>query len=228
MRRSDDRSGRRTAADEVFERLHEDIATLRLTPGTKLSEVEIAKRLDVSRQPVREAFIRLHELELLRVRPQKATEVRRISESAVRASRFIRTAVEVEVLREACARPLGALEKAFVKNLAQQRKAVESERIERFEALDYRFHHLLCRAAEREFAYDTIAAGKSQVSRLCLLGLAERGELSDTLEDHRQIYEAVREGREARAVALMRHHLSRVERVLGHVRESHSAYFEEH
>jgi len=68
--REDDRQ---TAADGVFESLRNDIISLRLEPGTKLSEVEIAKQNDVSRQPVREAFIRLSNMNLLLVRPQRAT-----------------------------------------------------------------------------------------------------------------------------------------------------------
>ena len=71
--------GRHTNADSVFERLHSDIVSLRLAPGTKLSEIEVAKRSDVSRQPVREAFIRLSDMNLLKIRPQKATVVRKIS-----------------------------------------------------------------------------------------------------------------------------------------------------
>ena len=50
---------RRTTVDCVFERLHADIINLNLLPGAKLSEVEVARQMDVSRQPVREAFIRL-------------------------------------------------------------------------------------------------------------------------------------------------------------------------
>lgn len=70
---------RRTTTDVVFERLLEEIVTLRMLPGTKLSEVEVAKRFGVSRQPVRDAFNRLENLELLLIRPQKATEVRGFS-----------------------------------------------------------------------------------------------------------------------------------------------------
>ena len=66
---------RRTNADDVFDYLHEQINLLKLLPGTRISEVEIADRFDVSRQPVREAFIRLSNLGLLLVRPQRATVV---------------------------------------------------------------------------------------------------------------------------------------------------------
>ena len=54
-------------ADQVFSTLRSSIVTLQLTPATALSEQDIADRLKVSRQPVREAFIKLSEIGLVRV-----------------------------------------------------------------------------------------------------------------------------------------------------------------
>ena len=70
---------RRTATDIVFSELYEDITSLNILPGTKLSESDIAKRFGISRQPVRDAFNRLEHLDLLLIRPQRATEVRGFS-----------------------------------------------------------------------------------------------------------------------------------------------------
>ena len=50
-----------------------------MPPGAKLSEVEVARRIGVSRQPVREAFNRLATMDLLLIRPQKSTRVRGFS-----------------------------------------------------------------------------------------------------------------------------------------------------
>ena len=36
----------------VFDQLHDEIVSLKLLPGTKLSEVDVARRFGVSRQPV--------------------------------------------------------------------------------------------------------------------------------------------------------------------------------
>lgn len=45
---------RRTAVDDVYEHLHEQIATLKLKPGDRISEAEIAAQFAISRQPVRD------------------------------------------------------------------------------------------------------------------------------------------------------------------------------
>src|SRR5512134_955192 len=79
-----DVSGRAgSIAEQVFRTLRSSIVTMRLTPATALSEQDIADRLDVSRQPVREAFIKLSEIGLLRVLPQRGTFVVKISAKAV-------------------------------------------------------------------------------------------------------------------------------------------------
>jgi DNA-binding GntR family transcriptional regulator len=51
-----------TRGNRVFDALRQAIVQLQLKPGNLLSEAEVAKRLGVSRQPVREAFIKLAEI----------------------------------------------------------------------------------------------------------------------------------------------------------------------
>lgn len=216
---------RRTTADEVFGVLHGDIVSLRLLPGAKLSEVDVAGRLDVSRQPVREAFIRLDELGLLQVRPQKATLVRRFSRAAIERGRFVRCAIEVEVLREACAIGTAVVDRALDTVLERQRRALAAGRTERFHELDHEFHHLLCRAANREAAFETIGAHRGETDRLCLLSLGKRAERELVLEDHTSIVEHLRAGHEQPAVARMRAHLSRLDVVVDAVQVRHPEYF---
>ena len=220
-----DRAERRTTADEVFAVLHEDIASLRLLPGDKLSEVEVAARLDVSRQPVREAFIRLDEIGLVQIRPQKATTVRRFSLASIRHARFVRCAIETEVVREACATRLAGVGRALERNLERQRRALDAERTRRFHELDHEFHRLLCRGAEREAAFGSISDTRVETDRLCLLSLDARDERELVHEDHLRIVEHARAGDARAAVARMRLHLSRLDPVIDAIRARHPDYF---
>ena len=106
---------KRTATDLSFEALYQAVIALELPPGAKVSEAEIAKALDVSRQPVRDAFYRLSKLGFLSMRPQRATLVTKISKRAVLNAIFVRTALEVEALRTAI---IPALEQALVETQA--------------------------------------------------------------------------------------------------------------
>jgi len=216
---------RRTTADEIFTVLHADIATLRLLPGDKISEVDVAARLDVSRQPVREAFIRLDGLGLLHVRPQKATVVRRFSLANIRRARFVRCAIEVEVVREVCPAGMDAVERPLQQVLERQRRALDAGRLQRFHELDHEFHQLLCRAAGQEDVSDTIAAQRAETDRLCLLSLDERTERELVYDDHVQIVAHLRDGATRKAIARLRTHLGRLDSVIREAHASHRHYF---
>ena len=92
-------------ARQITRALRQAIVTMRLRPGEMLSEQDIATRFGVSRQPVREAFIKLGEAGLIQVLPQRGTLVVKISRAAVEDARFIREAVECALVREAAGQP---------------------------------------------------------------------------------------------------------------------------
>ena len=85
------RNERRTSVDDVFDHLHEQIVTLQLRPGDRISEAEIAAHFGVSRQPVRDAFSRLANLDLLMIRPQqkKMKEHRAMVEALSRGDQVV-------------------------------------------------------------------------------------------------------------------------------------------
>ena len=217
---------RRTAADMVFERLHEEIESLALLPGTKLSETDVARRFGVSRQPVREAFNRLDQLDLLTIRPQRATVVRGFSIAAIGHARFIRLAVELEVARRACATGDADALATLEKSLEEQRRAVEGDDQDLFHALDSAFHESLCVIAGVPLAAETIHDCKRRIDRLCRLSLGREREADTLLRDHRALADALQAGDPDRATAVVREHLARLDGTIADIRRSHSEYFE--
>lgn len=218
---------RRTSADDVFDLLYAQINALKLLPGTRISEVEIARQFDVSRQPVREAFIRLANQDLVLIRPQKATIVRGFSHEKILRARFIRFSVETEVLRRACQKPLGRMQGRLERNLETQRKVVEEGDIDRFHALDYEFHHMLCTTASSAFVFETILENKAQVDRLCMLSLSQPAAMDELLTDHVEIVDGLIAQDEAKVLDVIRLHLSRLDDVVAGIRKSHADFFED-
>src|ERR1700741_165744 len=143
-------------AEQVFRPLRSSIVTMRLTPATALSEQDIADRLKVSRQPVREAFIKLSEIGMVRVLPQRGTFVVKISAKAVTDARFVREAVECAIARrasEGIGKPAIDSLRAVI---ADQRKAARAGDAEEFFVLDEAFHLGLANAAECAYAWKGI------------------------------------------------------------------------
>ncbi|MEL6523048.1 MAG: GntR family transcriptional regulator [Pseudomonadota bacterium] len=218
---------RRTSADDVFDWLHEQINSLKLLPGTRISEIEVARRFDLSRQPVREAFIRLANRELVLIRPQKATIVRRFSYEKIVRARFVRLSIECEVLRRACNSISEQSSDRLSKSLEKQSKAIDQGDIDRFHNLDYEFHRQLCAAANSEFVFETIAEYKAQVDRLCMLSLSQPATMQELLTDHEELVDAVKRQDTDKVTKVIHAHLCRLDDVIAGIRKSHADYFED-
>lgn len=218
---------RRTSVDLVFEHLYEEIVSLSLLPGAKISEAEIAARFGLSRQPVRDAFSRLENLDLLLIRPQKATEVRRFSTQEITRSRFVRSCIEKEVLRRAAVHRTEADVALLDTALAQQTDAAASGDYETFGKLDYAFHQLLCRIARVDFAFEVIAFEKAKVDRLCILSISKEDRMGTLVEDHRLIARHIRDGDADRAVEVGMVHLGRLDETIKAIFRDNPDYFDD-
>ncbi|OCW59247.1 GntR family transcriptional regulator [Hoeflea olei] len=214
---------RPSVADTVFDQLNRQILSLELPPGTKMSEVEVARALGVSRQPVRDAFYRLSKLGFLSIRPQRATLVSQISESAVLQARFIRAALEAETVRMAC-RVLTADDHAALDRLIeQQRQAMEAKDPKSFHALDDQFHWEICDRSGHGFAWDIIREHKAHMDRVRFLSLSFASR--DAFEDHLKVMEAIRARDEQQAMLQMHGHLARIKTQIVRIKANNLRYF---
>ncbi len=195
-------------ADQVFRTLRSSIVTMRLTPATALSEQEIAGRLNVSRQPVREAFIKLSEIGLVRVLPQRGTFVVKISAKDVADARLVREAVECAIARRASEGIGKAAMKDLRAILSEQRKAARDP--EAFFVLDEAFHRGLASAAECTYAWKVIEDAKAQMDRVRFLSLEHATPVRHLIKQHQAILDAVAAGRPGAAEKAMQDHLREI------------------
>lgn len=216
---------RTTIADGVFEELRRAILDLRLEPGTRISEAEIARRLGVSRQPVREAFARLARSGYLRIQPQKATEIVRISTREVMNAHFIREALEIATVRRACVRRDAATLERLALNLDRQAAARKADDRAEFQRLDDAFHLGLAEGADCAFAWRLIEEQKAQMDRVRFLSLAFGQPAA--LDDHRRIFDALSARAPDAAEAAMRTHLARITGILARLRAELGQYFQD-
>jgi GntR family transcriptional regulator, rspAB operon transcriptional repressor len=213
-------------ARQVAREVRRAIVTMRFKPGEMLSEQDVGRLLGVSRQPVREAFIKLGEAGLVRILPQRGTLVVKISRAAVEDARFVREAVECAVAREAAARGDAAGLAALQANLARQRRAVRAKDLEEFFVLDEEFHRLLAEAAGRPSAWRVVEDVKPQMDRVRFLSMPDATPLEVLYGQHAAIAEAIRSGDGAEAEAAMRAHLTEILRSLPRLAEQHPELFE--
>ena len=203
-----------TSAEPIARRLvdwlRHAIVTMRIRPGEKLSEQDLARRFGVSRQPVREAFIKLAESGLVRVLPQRGTLVVKISVEAVQDARFVREAIECAVAREAALRgDRRALDEARTL-LDEAGRALAAGDQEHFFALDEEFHQRLAAAAGRPNSWNVVEEQKAQMDRVRYLDMSDAIPMKTVMAQHQAILAAVEGGDGHAAEEAMRVHLSEI------------------
>lgn len=213
-----------TVGPQIYRLLRRQIIQAELLPGERLSESDVAKGLSVSRQPVREAFIKLSEEGLVQVLPQRGTFVTKISVAAVMDARFVREAIEADVVRlVAESRTAGAIEE-LRGQIAQQKKVPHNDRAA-FLRLDERFHRTLAASAGKDYAWNVIESVKAQMDRVRFLSVDDM-HVSRLIDQHERVVEAVAAGDRADAEKAMRLHLREILNSLPEIARSRAELFD--
>ncbi|WP_128255555.1 GntR family transcriptional regulator [Falsirhodobacter deserti] len=205
--------------------LRERIVRNLLEPGERISEAEIALQYGTSRQPVREAFIKLAEEGLVEVRPQRGTFVRKISTADVMDARFIREAVEADVVRALAGDPDPALLRELDAQLEAQRALVRTEPQD-FRPLDDLFHRTLAEGAGLPYVWRVIDGLKTQMDRVRQIS-TEKFALGKLIEHHSAVVEAIRRCDADGAESAMRLHLREILNDLPIIRGARPDLFED-
>ncbi|MBA3325091.1 MAG: GntR family transcriptional regulator [Rhodobacteraceae bacterium] len=194
---------------QLFRLLRGRIVRGELPPGLRLSEVEIALAYGTSRQPVREAFIKLAEASLIEVRPQRGSYVSRIDVASVMSAQFVREAVEADIVRRAAhlATPADLAELDAM--LSAQTAVDVLEDPQPFIASDEMFHRRLAEIAGQGGLWDLLQPLKTQMDRVRHLS-ARTFPRPALVGQHREIVGAIRAGNADSAERHMRHHLRRI------------------
>ncbi|WP_462378789.1 GntR family transcriptional regulator [Pseudomonas sp. Marseille-QA0892] len=195
----------------LFDVLRQSIIRMTLAPGQALSEQEIADTFSVSRQPVREAFIRLSEAGLVEIRPQRGTYVVPISHAAVMEARFVREAVEVAVVCSAAEQGLGndVLDDLY-DLIERQKRCIGPDDHDRFYQLDEAFHRTLSLGAGHDSAWRVTLEVKAQLDRVRYLSLPDTTSIPKLIEQHAGILGAVAKRDSDAARNLMQVHVREI------------------
>lgn len=192
---------------QIYRLLRKDIVECVIEPGKLLSEKDIAARFAVSRQPVREAFIKLAEAGLVQILPQRGTFVMRISAKRVADARFLRQAMECAIVRRAALNISDRHIMLLEHNLHRQELAAQNRQMREFFCLDDEFHRLLTEIADCPLAWDIIESIKAAMDRVRFLSLGQVSPPQGLISQHYNIFNSVKARDADAAEQAMRDHL---------------------
>jgi DNA-binding GntR family transcriptional regulator len=195
--------------DAVEQALRQAIVTLALEPGMMIDKMAVCERMGVSRFPVSAALAKLAQAGLVEVLPQRGTRVKPIALDDIRQHLFIRSALEVETVRDVALMRDRATLDALAVNLGKQRNLAGSGERLAFHELDLAFHAILLDAIKLPRVKEIVAVSRNALDRARQL-LASPERLMHTLEEHEHIFEAICAGNADAAADAMHDHLSQV------------------
>src|SRR5437588_1351176 len=194
--------------DNVYENLRSDILTCRFAPGDDMREQELAERYAVSRQPVREALLRLEREHLVTVQPRQGYRVTPISLSDARDLLRFRLALEPACVAEAIERAPDSV----LKSLDEFRRF--SGNHEDFIAYNRGFHTALAHASGNRRMATALCDLIGQADRLVRVSLANiRGhDPAQLVAEHTALIEAMQRRDRPCASRIVQAHMRQTEK----------------
>lgn len=197
----------RSRVESVYRHLREAILHNELPTGSRLSEVDVASRYDVSRTPVREA-LRMLELDGLVRREGRRVTVTSISRDEVLDIYPIVEALEGMAGRLACAR-MGAEHVERMRRLnAMLREDAQGQDAVHFARINEEFHAVYIEQCHNARLVDEIAKFHLLMRRFRLFGLQIPGRRQVSAEEHDAIIDAFASGREDEVERAIRLHIA--------------------
>jgi len=203
------RTSKETARDYAFRTLRHNIVVLKLTPGSLVSEKELADEMGISRTPTREALIELSKSQIVDIFPQKGSYISKIDYRLVDEARFMRLVLENAVIELVCNIATKEDIASLEENIQLQNFYLDTKVYPKFFDLDNGFHQKLFSIANKNQTYHLMESMMIHFDRVRMIRLHTNTEVRELLDDHRAILEAIRLKDKNWAVSLMTMHLSR-------------------
>lgn len=210
--------------DYAMRVIKDNIISLSLEPGMPISDRDLAAQMGLSRTPVREALLDLAKVKVVEIYPQRGSAVSMIDYSLVEEAQFVRSVLETAVVQLVCQVADEKSIRDLEENIGLQEFYLDHELTGKMLELDDAFHRLLFLTAGKMQAYEmmkNITIHFDRVRNMSVNAVKEQ----KWMEDHREIFRAVKERDQDHAKACMEKHLNRFHVDEMAIRQRYPQYF---
>ncbi|MCG6871245.1 MAG: GntR family transcriptional regulator [Gammaproteobacteria bacterium] len=199
---------------EVAERVRQRIYRRQLVPGDWIDEKQLCENLQISRTPLREAIKVLHAEGLVELVPRRGAFIKKLETDGLRELFPVMANLEGLCARFA-AQHGSAEDLAVLEGLHQQLETIAEEGdVDRYFEINHEFHTAVQNFARNRWLSRITAdlRGVLRLARQHQLSLS--GRLGNSLAEHREIMNALRQRDSVAAERAMHDHLMRQQQVL--------------
>ncbi len=198
---------RRTRAEELRLQLADEIVRGGFAPGTPLDEVDLARRFNVSRTPVREALRMLTASGLVEARPHRAAVVARPSDEHLAG--MFEVMAELEALCAGfAAERMTAAERRGLEDVHERlRLLIQSGDPQRYHEVNEAFHSTVYAGAHNNYLVEMTMATRARVQPFRRAQFRNLGRLAKSHLEHDRVVQAILRGEHAAAAQAMHAHI---------------------
>ena len=192
--------------------LRERILSLRYKPGRGLSAASLAKEFGVSREPVREAMLRLSDDGFIETFPKSGSRVSLINLEKTGNERFLRKSTELYAIGTFAANRTNEDLQAMRQLIARQQESLGKKDFQSFLQFDNAFHRVIFHGIGKKRVWEMVHDHTPNDARVRLLTCTFLGSgFVQLIEHHQDIVKAAEERDATRARAILEAHLTRTE-----------------
>jgi DNA-binding GntR family transcriptional regulator len=191
----------------LYERMRDDVTAERMAPGSRLSELDLVRRYEVSRTPVREALARLEQDGLLE-RRGSALYVKERSPDEIIDIYRVRIYVEGAIAHDAAHRRT-EMDLIRIEAAAARCAAAPVDDPKALQAANTAFHQALANACHNQTLRELQDRLTIQVAKLPSTTLSFPGRWEEAIEEHVALVRAIRAQDAAAAERIGRAHMTR-------------------
>lgn len=144
-----------TLKAHVYAILREAIITGRFKPGARLNESQLARELNISRIPIREALMQLQEHGLVMNHERRGMFVTELTDQEVQQINSLRVVLEAEALR-LCQANLTKQIRSKLTGLVERMEKMENPTVIEASGLDLEFHRTIWQASHNPYLSKTL------------------------------------------------------------------------
>ena len=200
--------------DLVLEAIRSAIMNGTLQPRERLMEIQLAEELGVSRTPIREALRKLELEGFIVMVPRKGAYVADLSFKDIADVFEIRAALEGLAAGLAAERITEDELENMERLIVGKQEAINSGDIDKLVEVDTSFHELLYKASRNNRLAAIISNLREQIQRFRLTSLSFPGRNKESLQEHKQLVEAIQARDSQLARQLAQEHIENAENVL--------------
>lgn len=186
-------------SDQAYVQLEELIATMKLAPGTPVSESQLSVMLGIGRTPIREAIQRLSHEHLVSIMPKRGIFISDLNPQ--KQLRVLETRRELErlICKKSAKRCTLGERKQFERIAKDFKKAAKEKNEKLFLKADKEFNDLTILAAKNEYASRALSMLQGMSRRFWFGNSHKIEDITVAAKLHANIADAIFEGNEVEA-----------------------------